>query len=166
MLRKMFKMFKRKYFKMLAMRRIKSVGEGVCINHKCYFTKNTIIGNNCHFNGMKISGRGSVTIGDNFHSGEDILIIAQNHNYDNGKRLPYDETYILKDVSIGKNVWIGSKVLILPGTEIGDGAIIQAGSVVHGKVPALSICGGNPAKVFKYRDEEHYYKLESEGLYW
>ena len=153
------------YYTKQAKRVCNAVGLGIHVNHKCNFTKNTNIGNNCHFNGMRVNGKGKVIIGDNFHSGEDCLIITQNHNYDNGSKLPYDETYILKDVTIGKNVWLGSRVIILPGTTIEDGCVIQAGSVVHGIIPRLSVCGGNPAKVIKYRDKEHYEELESKGLY-
>ena len=43
---------------------------------------------------------------------------------------------------------IGSNVTILPGTTIGEGAIIQAGAVVHGEIPPCAIVGGNPAKDF------------------
>ena len=46
--------------------------------------------------------------------------------------------------------------------QIGEGAIIQGGSVVHGEIPPCAIAGGNPAKVFKYRDIEHYNKLKNE----
>ena len=143
----------------------KSIGYDTKVNHKCNFTKNTIIGNNCHFNGMTVNGNGKLTIGDNFHSGSECLIITQNHNYDFGIQLPYDDTYILKDVTIGKNVWFGSRVLILPGTTIEDGCIIQAGSVVHGICPKCSICGGNPAKIIKYRNIDHYNKLDNERKY-
>ena len=139
------------------------LGGNTRVNHKCNFTKNTHIGSNCHFNGMSVNGGGKLTIGDNFHSGEDCLIITQNHNYDKGTKLPYDDTYILKDVTIGKNVWFGSRVIILPGTTIEDGCVIQAGSVVHGTLPKLSVCGGNPAKVIKYRDKSHYDELEAKG---
>lgn len=48
---------------------------------------------------------------------------------------------------------------------IGEGAIIAAGSVVVKDVPAYAIVGGNPAKVFKYRDVEHYKKLKDEGKF-
>ena len=143
----------------------KVMGEDIRVNHKCNFTRNTYIGSNCHFNGMNVNGGGKLTIGDNFHSGEDCLIITQNHNYDNGTKLPYDNTYILKDVTIGKNVLLGSRVIILPGTTIEDGCVVQAGSVVHGTLPRLSVCGGNPCKVIKYRNKEHYEKLETEKMY-
>lgn len=137
----------------------------VFINGKCSFTANTHIGSNCHFNGIEIGGHGEVFIGDNFQSGEGCLIITDNHNYDSGNALPYDDTFIVKNVSIGKNVWIGSRVIILGGAIIGDGAVIQAGSVVVGEIPSLAVCGGHPATIIKYRDAEHYYKLEEKGKY-
>lgn len=106
---------------------------------------------------MKISGRGSVSIGDNFHSGQECIMLTEIHNYE-GNAIPYDSTYILKDIIIGDNVWIGTRVVILGGAKIGDGAIIQAGSVVVSTIPKYAIAGGNPAKIFKYRDIEHYEK--------
>lgn len=45
---------------------------------------------------------------------------------------------------------------------IGEGAVIQAGSVVCKDVPALAIAGGHPAIPFKYRDKEHYDRLKAE----
>jgi acetyltransferase-like isoleucine patch superfamily enzyme len=50
----------------------------------------------------------------------------------------------------------------MPGVSIGEGAIIAAGSVVTKDVPALGIVGGSPAKLIKYRDENHFNKLKSE----
>lgn len=47
----------------------------------CVFNGRTQLGQNTHFNGMKIQGKGCVTIGDNFHSGSECLIITENHNY-------------------------------------------------------------------------------------
>jgi serine acetyltransferase len=53
----------------------------------------------------------------------------------------------VKPVIIGDDVWIGQRCLILPGTRIGDGCIVSAGSVVRGKFPPYSLIAGNPAKV-------------------
>ena len=142
-----------------------SYGKGVKVNYKSSFSRTTHIGNNCHFNGIVIGGGGKVTIGDNFHSGTDCRIISQNHNYDKGSALPYDNTYVYKDVAIGRNVWLGDRVIVLPGTVIEDGVIVQAGSVCMGTLPYCSICGGHPAKPFKYRDIEHYEELEKQRLY-
>ncbi len=125
--------------------------------------KRTHLGKNCSFNGLVIRADGKVVIGDNFHSGDDILFITRNHNYE-GEALPY-KGYVYKDIIIGDNVWIGSRSTILPGITIGEGAIIQAGSVVVSDIPKYGIAGGHPAKVFKYRNKEHYETLKKEGKF-
>ena len=55
------------------------------------------------------------------------------------------------------------RVLILGGVTIGEGAIIQAGSVVVNDIPDFKIAGGNPAKVFKERNMMSYNKLKKEN---
>ena len=144
---------------MICLRKSKSYGKGCAVNFPSRFNSNTIIGNNCHFNGMKIYGTGNVKIGNNFHSGKDIIIQTAFHDYDHGDRLPYGNNYIIKDVVIGDNVWLGQNIIILGGVTIGEGAVIQAGSVVCKDVPPLAIAGGHPALPFKWRDKEHYYAL-------
>ncbi len=148
-----------------ALRIVKSHKGDVYIGGKTYLTTKTVLGKNVNFNGMKIRGNGNVVFGDNFHSGEDCLIITSNHNYDNGSAIPYDSTNIDKDVVFGDNVWLGSRVIVLGGVTIGEGAIIQAGAVVVNDIPPLAIAGGSPAKVFKYRDKEHYYNLVRAGKF-
>ena len=140
----------------------KSYGNNFKVNGKSYVTPNTTLGNNVNFNGMKIQGKGNVTIGDNFHSGIECMIITSIHNYDKGNAIPYDDTIISKDVIIEDNVWLGNRVTVLPGVRIGEGAIIQAGSVVVKDIEKYAIAGGHPAKVFKYRDIDHYEKLKKE----
>lgn len=54
-----------------------------------------------------------------------------------------------KEVRIGKDVWIASNVTILKGVEIGDEAIVAAGSIVTTSIPSRTIYGGNPAKKIK-----------------
>ena len=156
---------KRTYYTFLAMRRLKSFKGRPYINGKTKFTKNTHIGNNCHFNGLNIRGKGIVTIGNNFHSGDGCLFITDIHNY-NGRALPYDDTYIIKNIFIGDNVWIGTNVTILGGVTIQEGAIIQAGSVVVSDIPKCAIAGGHPAKPFSIRDVESYHKLNALKKYY
>ena len=131
------------------------------INGSSTVSKKTFLGKNIHFNGMKIGGCGTVKIGDNFHSGTECSIITQNHNYE-GEMLPYDKTFICKDVYIEDNVWLGNRVIILGGVTIGEGAIIQAGSVVVKSIPKYAIAGGTPAKIFSQRDIEHYTLLKEQ----
>lgn len=140
----------------------KSIGKNLYCSTFCKVNKNTIIKDNVRFNSVKITGSGDVTIGNGVVVGFDTLIISSSHNY-KGEQLPYDRSDIKAHTEIGDFAWIGARVTILPGTKIGEGAIIQAGSVVHGEIPPLAIAGGNPATVFKYRDEEHYYKLKNEN---
>ena len=139
----------------------KEVGENLKVNFKSKVNRNTILGNNVNFNGVIIRGDGEVVIGDNFHSGPDILLLTRNHNYE-GTKIPYDETYIRKKIIIEDNVWIGARCIIVGGVTIGEGAIIQAGSVVIKDIPPCGIAGGHPAKTFMYRDKDHYFKLKKE----
>lgn len=63
-------------------------------------------------------------------------------------------------IIIGKNVWIGSHCVILPGVEICDGAVIGSGSIVGQSVPKCAVVIGNPAQIIKYRDLDSYDKLK------
>ena len=125
-------------------------------------TRNTTVGNGCHFNGLIVMGQGKVNIGNCFHSGFGCKILTQNHNF-HGDALPYDSSYIIKNVNIGHYVWLGIDVTVLPGVKIGDGVIVQAGAVVVSDLPDLSIAGGNPAKPFGVRDATHFEALSGLG---
>lgn len=148
-----------------AKRRLGGYGNCLKVNGPCLFTRNTFVGDHCNFNGMTIHGKGCVKFGNYFHSGKECMIITENHNYE-GKKLPYDETTILKTVTIGNCVWFGHRVIVVGDVKIGDGAIVAAGSVVVKDVPEYAIVGGNPAKLIKYRDIDHYKKLEEESLFY
>jgi chloramphenicol O-acetyltransferase type B len=139
--------------------RAKAYFEPLKVNGNTIVTRNTVLGKNVNFNGMKMYGGGLITIGDNFHSGSECQIIAQIHNYE-GEKIPYDDTYIMKDVIIEDNVWLGNRVIILGGVTIGEGAIIQAGSVVVSDIEKYAIVGGHPAKKFGTRDVGHYEALK------
>lgn len=165
-IKKIYKILCRKLWTSIALRKVAVKNGVVRVNKKSKFNGNTFLGENANFNGMKILGKGKVVIGKNFHSGSECIILTQNHNYDQGNKIPYDDTYCVKEVSIGDNVWLGDRVIILGGVEIKEGAIIQAGSVVSSDIPECAIAGGNPARVFKYRDTEHYEKLKKEKSYY
>ncbi len=64
-------------------------------------------------------------------------------------------------VHIGKNCWIGSNAVILPGITIGDNVVIGAGSVVTKDLPSNVVAVGNPCRVLRgvnEHDREYYYK--------
>lgn len=76
-----------------------------------------------------------VSIGDYTKIAPNVCINDHDHNYKKGG----DEHLLKSPVTIGKNVWIGSNVVILRGAVIGDNAVIAAGSVVRGTVPSHTV---------------------------
>ena len=58
------------------------------------------------------------------------------------------------DTVIGNDVWIGYGAVIMPGVQVGDGAIIAAKSVVVSDVAPYTIVGGNPARCIRQRFED------------
>jgi acetyltransferase-like isoleucine patch superfamily enzyme len=154
----------KKYYTWLTKDTVASFQLPIMVNYKSVFNKNTILGKNTNFNGFEIHGTGNVIIGDNFHSGVSCKILTSFHNYESSK-IPYDHTFITKDVTIGDNVWLGDNVIILGGVSLGEGVIIQAGSVVVSNIPNYAIAGGHPAKVFKYRNIEHYHQLKENKMF-
>ena len=87
------------------------------------------------------------------------------HDYDNDDKIPYGKGYTKKDVIIDDYVWLGSDIIICGNVHIGEGAIVAIGSVVVKDVPRCAIVGGNPAKIIKYRNIEHFEKLKEEGKF-
>lgn len=60
-----------------------------------------------------------------------------------------DQGYISKPIRIGRNVWIGTKSVILKGITIGDNTIVGAGSIVTRDIPPNSLAAGNPARIIR-----------------
>lgn len=96
---------------------------------------------------------GVVYIGDNVLMGPECVILSRNHGFTDKETLIRDQGYQEeKPVYIGNDVWIGHRVIILPGVRIGDGTVIGAGAVVTKDTIPYSVVGGNPAKVLKMRE--------------
>ena len=60
---------------------------------------------------------------------------------------------MVRPIIIGNNCFIGARVTLLPGTQVGDNVIIGAGAVVKGTIPANSIVVGNPANIIGHTEE-------------
>lgn len=156
---------RRSMWKMKVRLSAKNVGENLYVGGKSSVNSNTELGEHFSTNGMTVKGSGTLTIGDFVHTGTELLIITSNHNFKNALTLPYDDKHENKGVNIGRAVWIGDRVIILGGVDIGEGAIIQAGSVVVSDIEKYSIAGGNPAKTFKHRDSAHYDELAKQNKF-
>lgn len=92
--------------------------------------------------GCLLDVRGPLTIGDNVSISPGVAIITTQHDY----RVPGFPLQT-RPVVIEDNVWIGARATILPGSKIGRGAVVAAGSVVAGNVAPLSVVVGTPARV-------------------
>ena len=94
---------------------------------------------------------GGIIIGDDTIFGNYVSLHSENHNFADHDAPIRLQGVNRKGIRIGCNCWIGAKVTILDGAEIGDGCIVAAGAVVRGKFPPNSIIGGVPAKIIKSR---------------
>lgn len=65
-----------------------------------------------------------------------------------------DDLPLKGDTVVGNDVWIGQNVTVLPGSRIGDGAVIGANSVVSGEIPPYTVAVGNPCRVVKKRFDD------------
>jgi virginiamycin A acetyltransferase len=70
------------------------------------------------------------------------------------------------DTVIGNDVWVGYEAMMMPGVQVGDGAIIAAKSVVVGDVSPYTIVGGNPAKPIRQRFEDDVIHALIEIAWW
>lgn len=126
----------------------KPVDESVTIFPPLYsdFGKNITLGKRIFINsGCKFQDQGGVTIGDDCLIGHNVVIATLNHDLAPSRRADMHPA----SVTIGRNVWIGSNVTVLPGVTIGDNAVVAAASVVTNDVPENTIVVGSPARVVR-----------------
>ena len=143
----------------------RSIGEGTQIWQYSVILKNAVIGKDCNINchtfienDVKIGDRVTVksgtyiwdgiTIADDVFLGPNVTFV--NDNYPRSKLYPITFQKIL----IEKFVSVGANATILGGIQIGEYALIGAGSVVTKSVPAFSLVTGNPARVVGRVDEK------------
>lgn len=151
-----------------ARKKIKStifIGNNVCINsslssdpiggepRSILFTQydgEIHLSDNVGISNTTIVAASKVTIGENTNIGAGVKIYDTNfHSLIPNERYNGDTNIVSKDVTIGKNVFIGAHSIILKGVTIGDNSVIGAGSVITKDVPSGEIWGGNPARFLK-----------------
>lgn len=135
----------------IAKRFVLYCGRNVNFQQGAIFSSRLKIGDNSSL-GVNSVVQGPVTIGCNVMMGPEVFVYTKNHCHDR-----IDIPMILqgyedeKPVCIEDDVWIGSRVTILPGVTISKGVIIGASAVVTKNVPAYSVVAGNPAIIVKRR---------------
>ena len=102
--------------------------------------------------GVKCEINGKVTIGNDVMMGPEVVIYTTNHEFSSKNKTMIEQGFRDEEpVFIGNDVWIGRRVIILPGVKIGNGAVIGAGAVVAKDVPEYAIAVGNPIRIIGYR---------------
>lgn len=137
--------------------------------------QNVSIGQGTRINGsIKLKGGHTIRIGKYCAIGEEVDILSTNHttstiNMQNVLQIAITGTVTpasKKGVDIGNNVWIGDRAIILPGIQIGDGAVIGAGAIVTKDVSPFCIHAGNPAKFIKKRFDDDVIELLLKIKWW
>jgi acetyltransferase-like isoleucine patch superfamily enzyme len=126
----------------------KDVDESVALFPPLYseFGKNLTLGKEVFINlGCRFQDTGGITIGDGALIGHGTTLTTLNHSVDPARRGDMTPAPIV----IGRRVWLGAAVTVVPGVTIGDGAIVGAGAVVTNDVAANTIVGGVPAKLIR-----------------
>ncbi len=123
------------------------VGERFIIHSpfRCDFGFNIRIGNNFvgNFN-LAILDEADVEIGDNVMIGPNCSLVTITHALTVEQRNA--GVMAARPIKVGNNVWIAANVVVLPGVEIGEGAVIGAGSVVTKSIPPHMLAVGNPCR--------------------
>lgn len=128
-----------------------SCGEKVNIEHGAEISPRSTIGDR---SGVGINAQiGVVHMGKDVLMGRDFIGITRNHGFMDKETLVRKQGYTEDEpIYIGDDVWIGHRVIVLPGVHIGKGTVVGAGSVVTKDTPEYSVVAGNPARVIKYRE--------------
>lgn len=140
-----------RYF--LGSRFIKSCGTNVNFEKGAKFNPDLSIGCNSGI-GVNCVVSGETYIGNNVMMGPDCIMYSYSHAH-NRLDIPMTEQGFEKPtpIHIGNDVWIGARVIILPGVTVGSHVIIGAGSVVTKDIPDYAIVGGSPARIIRMRNE-------------
>lgn len=127
------------------------MGKGSSIHMGAFFyEKNLEIGENCCINRRcHLDCRGKISIKNNVSISPECVLITGSHDH-NSK----DFSYISGRITINDYAWLGTRVMILPNVEIGEGAVICAGAVVTKDVEPYMIVAGIPAKVIGQRNND------------
>jgi len=133
---------------------LEKCGKNVNIEHGAVFSSKVELGDNSGI-GVDAFIDGKCVIGSDVMMGPWCVIHTQNHRFDDlNTPMDMQGDQPEKPVYIGDDVWLGSRVTLLPGVHVGSHTIIGAGSVVTKDIPDYAIAAGNPARVKKDRREQ------------
>ncbi|SCB61794.1 transferase hexapeptide (six repeat-containing protein) [Rhizobium aethiopicum] len=127
-----------------------TMGERSWIAGHALVRGDVVLGDDCSINPYAcVSGK--VTCGNGVRIASHASIVGFNHGFDDPALPIHRQGVVSLGIVIGDDVWIGANCVILDGVTIGNGAVIAAGAVVTGDIPAMAIAGGVPARVLRNR---------------
>ena len=123
------------------------IGEGVSIGQDCYSDHGVVIGDRCKIqNGVSVYH--GVTIGNKVFIGPSVTFTNDRYPH---AAAPRSRTW---STLVGDNASIGANATIVCGVEIGEQAMVGAGSVVVEDVPPRTLVVGNPARILRSLGDE------------
>jgi len=141
--------------------------EGVSLSHRSEVGRGTVLNEDVEL-------RGPVKVGEYCAVAPGACLIAKDHDYSSpviqakyyGELMQKDLPRVEEKIQVGDDVWIGRNAIILKGVDIGDGAVIGAGSVVTDDVESCEVVAGNPAKHVSWRFSEEKRQDYLEAEWW
>lgn len=146
-------------------RLFESAGPGLNVHHGAAFGlgRNIRVGDETNIGiDAYINGRGGVILGDNVLMGPEVMIYTGTHTFSHPVMPIRRQPMRYAPVTIGNDVWLGARSIILPGITIDDGCIVGANSVVTKDLPPRSIAVGSPARVIGNRTSDRYSETKSD----
>ena len=108
--------------------------------------------------GVQFNAKAPIRIGECAYIAAGCKFISFSHGMRLG--IPYElQVDTLRPIKVGKHVWLGANVVVLCGVEIGDGAVVGAGSLVNKSIPANEVWGGVPARRLGRRTAEGWERM-------
>ena len=138
-----------------------TANRGITIGNEVFIGRNTILSckngdievddrANIGFNCEIFSG-GRVRVGKNTLLAAYTYLVGGDHLHDRTDLPVLDQGRVAQGIEVDDNVWLGAHVVVSDGAKVGRDAIIGAGAVVRGKIPAYHIAAGVPAQVIRDR---------------
>lgn len=128
-----------------------SAGEGLNIERGATFASGVTIGDYSGI-GKDCELHGEVHLGDHVMMAAECVFYTRNHKASRTD-IPMSQQgeTVINPIFVGDDVWLGRRVMVMPGVHIGNGCIVAAGAVVTKDLPPYTIAGGVPAKIIGSR---------------
>lgn len=129
-------------------------GKHIAIDRNAIFSSKVHMGDYARI-GKDCELHGEVHLGDHILMAPECVFYTVNHEHDS-LDAPMDSQgdTEMNPIYVGNDVWLGRRVMVMPGVHIGDGCIVAAGSVVTKDLPPYCVGGGIPAKVIGMRKDD------------